>query len=157
MLLHSLSGALRRGEAVALVDCGAALDIGAAGRAGVPLAQLLWIRCEARQALPAADIVLGAGGFGLLAIDLGEHPPSIPTAAWLRFKRAAEQQGTAVLIVSPRRTAGAWGACALTLQGAQPRFQGRGVLVAIENRVTLSRGESTSVGHPDFVVTRTRR
>jgi protein ImuA len=124
LLLTSIAEGLRRGETVGLVDVGGALDVAAAGRAGVPLGRLLWIRCGVEKALAAGEIVLGAGGFGLLALDLGEERPRAPAAAWQRLKRAAEQQGAAVLLSSARRQPGALGACAVTLRNARPRFEG---------------------------------
>jgi RecA/RadA recombinase len=143
LLLASLGEALRRGETVGLVDVGGALDVAAARRAGVPLGRLLWIRCSADKALPAGELVLGAGGFGLVAIDLGEERPRAPTAAWLRLKRAAEQQGTAVLLSSARRQQGALGACAVTLRNARPRFEtapAPALLLGLEASAQVERG-----------------
>jgi hypothetical protein len=121
------------------------LDVHAAARAGVPLERLLWIRCNIPQALPAAEIVLKAGGFGLVAIDLGSGKEKrafqVPTAAWLRLQRGAEQQGTAVLVVSPRSMTGAWSACTLALGPGRPLFAPtRRVLLALETPATLTRG-----------------
>jgi hypothetical protein len=148
LLLASLAEALRRGETVALVDVGGMLDPRAAMRGGVALPRLLWIRCLPGKALAATEIALGAGGFGLVALDLGEEKPPTPTAAWLRLKRGAEQQGTAVLVTSARRLQGAQGACAVTLSQARPRFAGkeRGhasappLLVGLETRASVDRG-----------------
>ncbi|HXU83229.1 MAG TPA: hypothetical protein VN914_17670 [Polyangia bacterium] len=141
LLLSSLAEALRRGETVALVDVGGTLDVRAAARGGVPLPRLLWIRCTASKALAAAEIVLGAGGFGLVALDLGEERLQTPSAAWLRLKRAAEQQGSAVLVTSARRLQGALGACAVTLSRARPRFtEPAPLLVGLEARASVDRG-----------------
>jgi hypothetical protein len=141
LLLASLAEALRRGETVALVDVGGTLDVRAAARGGVPLPRLLWIRCTAGKALPATEIVLGAGGFGLVALDLGEERPQTPSAAWLRLKRAAEQQSSAVLVTSGRRLQGALGTCAVTLSRARPRFaEASPVLVGLESRASVDRG-----------------
>jgi RecA/RadA recombinase len=164
LLLASLAEALRRGEAVALVDVGGTLDPRAAARGGVTLSRLLWIRCSAGKALSAAEIVLSAGGFGLVALDLGEERPTVvapvpqarrgggvPTAAWLRLKRGAEQQGTAVLVTSARRLQGAQGSCAVTLSQARPRFAGGGappLPVGLEARAEAERGGQESEAAP---------
>jgi len=143
LLLSSLAEALRRGETVALVDVGGTLDARAAARGGVALPRLLWIRCTPGKALAATEIVLGAGGFGLVALDLGEERPQTPSAAWLRLKRAAEQQASAVLVTSARRLQGALGACAVTLSRARPRFAGAEpspLLVGLETRASVDRG-----------------
>ena len=60
------------GEATALVERRRrrALDARAAAAAGLALPALLWIRCAPAQALKAADLVVAAGGFGVVALDL---------------------------------------------------------------------------------------
>jgi hypothetical protein len=151
LLLGSLAEALRRGETVALVDVGGTLDARAALRGGVALPRLLWIRCTPDKALVAAEIVLGAGGFGLVALDLGEQRHQGPTAAWLRLKRGAEQQGTAVLVTAARRPQGALGACAVTLSQARPRFLENGpppLLVGLDSRASVERGGEESAPPP---------
>jgi RecA/RadA recombinase len=143
LLLGSLAEALRRGETVALVDVGGTLDARAAARGGVALPRLLWIRCTPAKALAAAEIVLAAGGFGLVALDLGEQRVQTPSAAWLRLKRGAEQQGTAVLVTSARRAQGALGACAVTLSQSKPRFIEPGpppLLVGLDTSASVERG-----------------
>lgn len=122
LLLASLTGALAVAEATALIDVGGGLDPRAARRAGFALDGLLWVRCEARQALAAAEIVLAASGFGLVAIDGGDQGLRAPAAAWLRLKRTADRQGTALLVSAPRRPDGAMGVCALSLGVGTPRF-----------------------------------
>ena len=96
VMLAALARAARAGEATALVDTGGALDPRAAVACGVPLPRLLWIRCAPEQALKAADLVVSAGGFDVLALDLGDERLRAPTAAWVRLKHGAERQGTSV-------------------------------------------------------------
>jgi hypothetical protein len=122
LVLAALARAAAAGEAVALVDTGGALDPRAAAAAGVALPRLLWIRCEPAQALPAADLVVSAGGFDVLALDLGDERPRVPTAAWVRLKHGAERQGTSVLVASSARAVGAFAAAAVELQATTPRF-----------------------------------
>jgi hypothetical protein len=124
VMLAALARAARAGEATALVDTGGALDPRAAAACGVPLPRLLWIRCAPAQALKAADLVVAAGGFDVVALDLGDERPGIhiPTAAWVRLKHGAERQGTSVLVATPARAVGAFAAAAVELAGAAPRF-----------------------------------
>ena len=122
VLLASLARAARAGEAVALVDTGGALDPRAAAACGVPLPRLLWIRCAPAQALKAADLVVSAGGFDVLAVDLGDEQPRVPTAAWIRLKHGAERQGTSVLVATSARAVGAFAAAAVELGATTPRF-----------------------------------
>ncbi len=56
------------------------------------------------QALRAADLVLAAGGFATLVLDLGSLPPEtvnrIPLASWFRFRAAAERSRCTVLLLT---------------------------------------------------------
>jgi RecA/RadA recombinase len=122
VLLAALARAARAGEATALVDTGGTLDPRVAAAAGVPLPRLLWIRCAPAQALKAADLVVSAGGFDVLALDLGDERLRAPTAAWVRLKHGAERQGTSVLVATPARAVGAFAAAAVELSVSAPRF-----------------------------------
>jgi RecA/RadA recombinase len=113
VLCASLAAAMDRGQAVALVDAAGVFDPRSAADAGVVLSRLLWIRAGGRTVLQAADLLVSAGGFGLVVVDFGEHPARVPTAAWLRLRHAAERQGTAVLVSAPARIVGAAAAAAL--------------------------------------------
>ena len=61
-----------------------------------------WSRLD--QALRATDLVMQAGGFGALVLDLGSVDPQfatrIPLATWFRFRAAAERTRTAFLLLS---------------------------------------------------------
>jgi len=72
--------------------------------------------------MKAADLVVAAGGFGMVAIDLGDARPRIPDAAWLRLQHAARNQATTVLIAGPTRAARAFAATAIELGPRTPRF-----------------------------------
>jgi hypothetical protein len=118
----ALAAASFAGESTALVDVGGTLDARAAEPKSHPL---LWIRCAAGQALKAADLVVAAGGFGTVALDLCDARLRIPDAAWMRLRHAARAQGTTVLIVSGTRRLGAFAAAAVDLGGA-PAFDTEG-------------------------------
>jgi RecA DNA recombination protein len=122
VMLAALARAGSAGEATALVDAGGALDPRAAAACGVALPRLLWIRCTSAQALKAADLVVSAGGFDVVAIDLGEERPRAPSASWIRLKHGAERQGTSVLVATPARAVGAFAATAVELRASAPRF-----------------------------------
>ncbi len=122
VVLHALATAGAAGEATALVDVGGTLDARAAATCGVPLPALLWIRCAPEQALKAADLVVAAGGFGVVAIDLGDARARIPDASWLRLQHAARNQATTVLIAAATRTVRAFAATAIELGPRAPRF-----------------------------------
>jgi recombination protein RecA len=58
---------------------------------------------QIEQALKTTDLLLQAGGFGLVILDLADIPISaarrIPLTTWFRFRRAVENTSTALLIV----------------------------------------------------------
>jgi len=70
------------------------------------------LRCASsrvEQALRAADLLLQAGGFGLVVMDMGDIPPAIarrvPLASWFRFRRAVENTATALVVVEQEASA----------------------------------------------------
>jgi hypothetical protein len=119
LLLAALAAATRRGEFCAIVDASDALDPQSAAAAGIELNRLLWVRCEQNsphaehrleQLLRATDLLLESGGFGLIALDLGDLPPQdarrIPLTTWFRFRRAVEHTPTVLLAVERQSIAG---------------------------------------------------
>jgi recombination protein RecA len=112
LLLQLIATTTRRGEIAALVDTCDRLDLSAASNAGIDLDRLLWIRGDGGpidrivdRAIKALTLVLQAGGFALVAIDLADVPPrvlrSLPFTTWLRVQRSVEGSDTACLVVSP--------------------------------------------------------
>src|SRR5438552_1609312 len=74
------------GETIAWIDPEDAFDPEAAERVGIALDRTLWIRPRRRaDALRAAEIVLGAGGFGLVVLDVEEIATALAT--WPRLAR----------------------------------------------------------------------
>lgn len=143
LLCLAIAQALAAGEAAALIDVGGGLDPRWAQTLGVPLERLLWVRCHDSQALPAADLVLSAGGFGLLAIDFGDLPVRVPTAAWQRLKRTATVQRTAVVLSSPFRPQGLQARVGLRLDPGRPVFRAHPeaspLLLEVHTRLHLER------------------
>src|SRR5581483_8317043 len=69
-----LARATRAGEVVALVDVDDAFDAETGAAAGVVLERLLWTRpLRLVDAFRAAELLLAAGGFGLVVLDAGER------------------------------------------------------------------------------------
>jgi hypothetical protein len=147
LLLQVLSAATRRGELAALVDTFDRLDVASAASAGVDFERLLWIRGEGSgirdrgskaldpwplipdpysdrvigRALKALNLVLQAGGFGVVAIDLIDAAPAalgrIPFTTWLRVQRVIEGSGTACVLLAPFPLARSAGGLTLLLTG----------------------------------------
>jgi recombination protein RecA len=106
VLYSMLAGATRRGEICAVVDAEDAFDPASAGSAGVRLERLLWVRCghNAEHALRAIDLLVQGGGFGLVALDLGDTAPGtarrLSLTSWFRLARAVENTPTALVSLS---------------------------------------------------------
>ena len=129
LLLQMLAAATQRGELVALVDTFDRLDVASMEAAGADLGRVLWIRGQAGgpldraidRAFKALNLVLQAGGFGVVAIDLADVPArmlrGIPFTTWLRVQRAVEGRDTACVLVAPEPVARSAGGLTLTLTG----------------------------------------
>jgi hypothetical protein len=105
--LSILAAATSRGETCALVDGADAFDPASGAACGIDLNRLLWVRCPktaARldQTLLSADLLLQAGGFGVVAVDLSDLPQQASAttlARWFRFQRAIENTPTILLLI----------------------------------------------------------
>jgi len=71
------------------------------------------------QVLRATDLLLESGGFGLIALDLGDLQPQaarhIPLTTWFRFRRAIEYTPTILLAIEQRPIAGSCSSLLLQL------------------------------------------
>ncbi len=107
LLLSTLAEATARQEVCAVVDTTEALDPASAAGAGIDLDRLLWIRCAGNpeHALKATDLLVNAGGFGIIVLDLADISPRIarriPLASWFRLRRAIENTPTILIVVEP--------------------------------------------------------
>ena len=105
LLLSALAQAISREEVCALVDVDDVFDPASAAAAGVVLDRLLWIRCggNAERALKVTDLVVQGGGFGMVAMDLGNTAPEIarriPPASWFRFRHAVQNTSSVLLVL----------------------------------------------------------
>lgn len=147
LLLSLMAVATARGEVCALVDAGDAFDPESAAAAGVDLKRLLWVRCgraavsrqpaasskneslEKRdslhrmdQALRTADLLLSAGGFGLVVLDLGDVPQRMarrPLTSWFRFRRAVEHTPAVLVALEQEPCAGSCSSLVLRMVGTR--------------------------------------
>jgi recombination protein RecA len=125
VLLQMLAAATQRGEIVALVDVPDCLDVQSAADAGIDLNRMLWIRGvgargheAVERGLKALNLVLQAGGFAIVAIDVADVPlrelRAIPFNTWLRVQRTIEGSDTACVLVAPEPIARSAGGLTLT-------------------------------------------
>jgi hypothetical protein len=148
LLLHVIAAATRRGELAVLIDPCDRLDVASALTAGVDLDRLLWVRGDVSQAsahglparalvertldraLKALNLVLQAGGFGIVALDVADIPVAalkrLPFTTWLRVQRIVEGTDTACVLVVPEPLARSAGGVTLML-GARPGWAGTAV------------------------------
>jgi len=77
---------------------------------------------EARSIVKAAELVLEAGGFGLVVVDFGEAIRSLTYASSLRIARAAERSGAAVIAIAPWRMCGTFAALSIAASRAETSF-----------------------------------
>jgi hypothetical protein len=104
-LLHVLAASTARGEVCVVIDTHNQFHPASAEAAGVRLSRLVWIRCSGKldHAMRAADLLIHAGGFGVIHLDLCETAPKllnkIPLSYWFRFRRALEST-PAILLLS---------------------------------------------------------
>jgi recombination protein RecA len=138
MVIQVLAAAAARGEAVALVDACDTFDPASAAARGLDLARLLWVRSsagagagdagDATRALKAFFLILQAGGFGLVVLDLADVPAAalrrFPYTSWMRVARMIEGSDTAALLVGSERLARSAGGVTVALDAAPVRWHG---------------------------------
>jgi hypothetical protein len=137
--------ATRRGEVAAWLDASGSFDPESMAAAGVDLRRMLWasmrrgsardlrspllkgeglgVRSRHQSAIvKAAELVLEAGGFGLVVVDFGEAPRALTYASSLRIARAAERSGAAVIAIAPWRMCGTFAALSIAASRAETSF-----------------------------------
>jgi len=122
-------------ELAALVDTRDTFDPESAARLGLDLSRLLWVRggpvtsADSREAtierqvdraVKALTLILQAGGFGLVALDLADVPDravrALPFTTWLRLARLVEGSRTACVLVGTRPIARSPGGATIALE-----------------------------------------
>src|SRR6516225_2847631 len=155
LLVSLITQLTRREQFCALVDAGDCFDPESAEAAGVNLARVLWVRCSARQrlkpleqAFKATDILIQNGGFGLIAVDLGnveeKHVRKIPLSTWFRFARVMEKMPAALVFLMTYPAAHSCAGLTLHLPAAEPHWAGGKVshaqfLVKLQCEVEIGR------------------
>ena len=124
-LMYSMLGqATRHEETCALVDTNDVFAPTDATAAGVDFDRLLWVRCAGNleHAFKAADLLLHAGGFGLVILDLGDvagkDARRIISSWWYRFRRTVEDRPTVLAVISEEVCTRSCAALTLELNGA---------------------------------------
>jgi hypothetical protein len=107
VMLSALANATAHEEICAIVDCDDTFDLASAAHAGVDFRRTLWVRCghSLERAFKAVDLILHAGGFGFIALNLCNVPTKVVRRViaswWFRFRRAIEDTPTALVVLTP--------------------------------------------------------
>jgi recombination protein RecA len=125
----------KKEEFCAVVDASDCFDPESASAMGVCLSRLLWARCSGlgmkavEQAFTVADILIQNGGFGMIALDLGNVEErlirKIPLTSWFRFARVMEKSPTALVILLTHSAAQSCAALTLHFDIATGEWSGR--------------------------------
>jgi hypothetical protein len=165
ILMSALAGATLRGEAVALIDPLDMFDPVSASASGIDFQRMLWVRGEptssARvslsceygtlqksldRAVKALNIVLQAGGFGLVAVDLAEVATQtikrLPYTTWLRLHRVIEGSETACVVIGSETVTRSAGGVTVQLNLPKPNALTRDT-GSIDARVVRARAMET--------------
>jgi hypothetical protein len=129
LALSVVSSMTQSGNVCAWVDANDTLLPESAAAAGIALKHLLWLRIKTQppmmrlgQALKANDLLLQAGGFGAIVLDLSDVSPQqairIPLATWYRYRLSAEQARTALILLTPIPCAKSCSALAIRCEAA---------------------------------------
>ncbi len=147
LLLQAAAAATARGELVAIIDALDMLDVASVEAAGVDVRRLLWVRGHVvtnpglcrdlnsramEQAVKALGLVLQAGNFGLVVLDVGEAPRDavrrLPFTTWLRLQRMVEGSQTMCVLVGEQSMSRSAAGLSITVKPAPVggrRFVGR--------------------------------
>ena len=166
--LSAVAAITQSGAACAWVDISDALSPESAAAADVVLKRLLWLRIPAgrqrcisekqcsrlEQALKATDLLLQAGGFAVIVLDMSDvipqHLMRIPLATWYRFRLAAEQARTALIFLTQSPCASSCAALTLRCDDSiTPPFANNGETSLFESQqYRLTRERNRYEGSP---------
>jgi recombination protein RecA len=131
LIFALLVAATRRGECCAWIDASGAFDPRSACDAGVDLERVLWVNCggNAEHALKSTDLLIQAGGFGLVVMDLADTPDRearrVPLASWFRLRHAAERTDAALVVVERQINARSCSALQIEMRRPRPVWVGK--------------------------------
>lgn len=139
LMMTMLAAATARGELVALVDTFDLLAVETVLAAGLDVTRCLWVRGESctpafplltsrqtgaeraiERALKATNLILQAGGFGLVVLDLADAPVRalrrVPFTTWARLQRVLEGRECAGVVVGNTPMSRSAGGVSLVLE-----------------------------------------
>jgi hypothetical protein len=104
-----------------------------------------WSRME--QALRVTDLLLQAGGFSAIVLDMGSIAPEfalrVPMATWFRYRAAAEKTQASILLLTQHTCARSSAGLVLRLQSRHAIEQETTVFAGVEHQAEISRQRFT--------------
>ncbi len=104
-----------------------------------------WPRIE--QALRATDLLLQAGGFSAIVLDMAsiapEHASRVPLATWFRYRAAAERTQASFLLLTQHSCAKSSSELLLQFQQGEARKDETTVFTGIEHHLQVERKRFT--------------
>lgn len=136
----------REREAIAPISAPAAPNSFA--RSGKPPARP-WSRIE--QALRATDLLLQAGGFAAIVLDMASVAPQfalrVPLATWFRYRAAAKKSRACLLLLTQQPCAKSSSELLLRFQPGRARRDEPTVFTGLEHRVEVERRRFTQTSN----------
>lgn len=123
LMYSMLAYATTHEETCALVDTNDAFAPAAAAAAEIDFDRLLWVRGagDLEHAFKATDLLLHAGGFGLVILDIGDvagkDTHRIISSWWYRFRHTVEDRPTVLTVISEEACTKSCAALTLGLNG----------------------------------------
>jgi recombination protein RecA len=108
------------------------------------------------QALRVTDLLLQAGGFSAIVLDMGSIAPAegtrVPLATWFRYRAAAERTQAAVLLLTQHSCAKSSAGLLLRLEPGRALQEEPTLFTGLEHRMEVTRErfmpESSQLTHP---------
>lgn len=123
-------------ETIVPVSPEPAVRVSKYGRAGKP-----WQRIE--QALRATDLILQAGGFSTIVLDMADLAPEyvsrVPLATWFRYRAAVERAQACLLLLTQHACAKSSGELLLRFETGEPRCNESTVFSGMKHQVEVAR------------------
>lgn len=108
------------------------------------------------QALRVADLLLQAGGFSAIVLDMGsiapEHASRVPLATWFRYRAAAERSQASILLLTQHPCAKSSAGLHLSLQPGRALQQETTLFTGIEHRVAIARERFKPESPPSKII-----
>jgi hypothetical protein len=106
------------------------------------------------RAMQVTDLLLQAGGFSAIVLDMGSIAPEfssrVPLATWFRYRAAAERTQSSILLLTQYACAKSSAGLLLRFQATEPLQTEPTLLTSLEHRIEVSR-ERFATAHDNVI------